>query len=170
MLWNSFLQKQVHTGSLQNIWSEWLFEKLPSVLKKDSNRDILLGSCQKCWVAIFFWNTNGQVLPKIQTFICLEHQWMPLNRWVGNCREMINGTKLILIPNNYTKEYRRALDINFLFFPKKFIWEKWIFCNAYAGIYPSSFINVSFWTKIEFSKDLFQEKQSQNYCKIQVGI
>ena len=27
----------------------------------------------------FFRNANGRVLPKIQTSICLEHQWTPLN-------------------------------------------------------------------------------------------
>ena len=36
----------------------------------------------------FYWNANGWVLLKIQTSICLEHQWTPLNWWVGNCREM----------------------------------------------------------------------------------
>ena len=36
LLWNSFLQKQVSTSSLQNSCSEQLFEKLLSVLKKDS--------------------------------------------------------------------------------------------------------------------------------------
>ena len=40
-----FLQKQVHTGSQQNSCSEQLFEKLPSVLEKVFNMDVLLWSC-----------------------------------------------------------------------------------------------------------------------------
>ena len=48
----------------------------------------------------FFRNANGRVLRKIQTSICLEHQWMPFNGWVGNCRETSNGIKVILIGNN----------------------------------------------------------------------
>ena len=48
----------------------------------------------------FFRNANGRALPKIQTSICLDNQCMPLNGWVGNCREMINCIKVILIPNN----------------------------------------------------------------------
>ena len=54
MLWNSFLQKQVCKGSLQNSCSEPLFEKLPSVLKKDCNMYILLGSFQKFTEWSFF--------------------------------------------------------------------------------------------------------------------
>ena len=38
-----------------------------------------------------------------------------------------------------------------------------------AGIYPSSFTNVHFWTKIEFSNVLFHNIQSQN-CKMQVRV
>ena len=32
-----------------------------------------------------------------------------------------------------------------------------------TGIYPSSFTNVHFWKKIEFSNIILREKQSQNY-------
>ena len=44
--------------------------------------------------------------------------------------------------------------------------------NTCAGIYPSSFTNVRFLTKIEFSNVLFQKKkkQSRNYCKMQMGV
>ena len=62
--------------------------------------DVLLGSCQKYSEWLFFRNANGRALPKIQTSICLDNQWMPLSGWVGNCREMINCIKVILIPNN----------------------------------------------------------------------
>ena len=48
----------------------------------------------------FFRNANGRVLPKIQTSICPEHQWAPLNRWVRNCGEMSNCIKVILMMNN----------------------------------------------------------------------
>ena len=48
----------------------------------------------------FFQNSNGEVLLKIQTSICLEHKWMPLNGWVGNCTKMSNCIKVILMPNN----------------------------------------------------------------------
>ena len=41
---------------------------------------------------------------------------------------------------------------------------------SFTGIYPSSFINVRFWTKIEFSNNLFQDKRSRNYYKIKLGI
>ena len=85
----------MHTGSLWNGCSEQLFEKLPNVLKKDFNMDVLLGGYQKYLSGYFFWNANGRVLPKIQTSISLEHQWKPLNEWVGNCREMSNCIKVI---------------------------------------------------------------------------
>ena len=43
--------------------------------------------------------------------------------------------------------------------------------NTCAGIYPGSFTNVRFLTKIEFSNVLFQKKkQSRNYCKMQMGV
>ena len=48
----------------------------------------------------FFRNTNGWVIPKTQTSVCLEHQWMPLNGWVGNYRETSNYIKVILMANN----------------------------------------------------------------------
>ena len=55
---NSFLEKQMLTGSLQNSCCRQLFGKLPgrsvSVLKKDFNMYVLLGSFQKN-----FRNTNG---------------------------------------------------------------------------------------------------------------
>ena len=54
MLWNSFLQKQVCTSSSQNSCSKQLFEKLPSVLKRDSDMDVLLGSFQKTSEWLFF--------------------------------------------------------------------------------------------------------------------
>ena len=69
-----FSQKQVRIGSLQNSCSDQLFKKLPSVLKKDSNMDALLGSYQKYSEWLFFRNANGRVLSKIQTSIYLEHQ------------------------------------------------------------------------------------------------
>ena len=34
-------------------------------------------------------------------------------------------------------------------------------------IYPSSFTNIPFWTKIEFLNVLFHNKQPRNYCKRQ---
>ena len=37
-------------------------------------------------------------------------------------------------------------------------------------IYPSSFTNARFWTKIELSNILFHDKRSKNYSKMQVGI
>ena len=40
------------------------------------------------------------------------------------------------------------------------------FCNSYSGIYPNSFNNVRFGTKIELLNILFHENLSQNYCKI----
>ena len=48
----------------------------------------------------FFQKANGQVLLEIQTSICLEHQWTPLNGWEENCIEMSNCIKVILMPNN----------------------------------------------------------------------
>ena len=41
-----------------------------------------------------------------------------------------------------------------------------IFAFTLPGICPSSFINVSFWTKIEFSN----VQQSRNHCKMQMEI
>ena len=38
-----------------------------------------------------------------------------------------------------------------------------------AGIYPRTFTNVHFWTKIELLNVLFHERWSQNNCKMQVG-
>ena len=68
-----FLQNWVCTGSLQNSCSEQLFEKLPSLLKKDSNMDVLLGRFQKFSEWLFCGNPNGQLIPKIQTSFNLEH-------------------------------------------------------------------------------------------------
>ena len=43
-------------------------------------------------------------------------------------------------------------------------------CFTLSGIYPSSFTNVRFWTKIEFLKVLFHVIRSQNYCQMQVEV
>ena len=63
MLWSSFLQKQALTA-------KELFGKVPGrsagVLKKDSTLDVSLGSLQILWEQLFFDNTNGLMLPKIQ--------------------------------------------------------------------------------------------------------
>ena len=99
VLWNSLVRR----GSRQNSCPEQLFEKLPSILKKDSNMDILMGSSQKYFAWLFFWNINWRMLPRIQTSICLEHQWTPLNERVENCREMSNCIKVILMLNNKRK-------------------------------------------------------------------
>ena len=84
MLWNSFLQKQVHTGSLQNSCSE------QGYLKSTPTWMFCWEVAKNIPSSYFFWITNERVLPKIQTSICLEHQQMPLNGWVGNCRVMSN--------------------------------------------------------------------------------
>ena len=44
------------------------------------------------------------------------------------------------------------------------------FCNSYSGIYPNSFNNVRFGTKIELLNILFHENLSQNYCKVWEGV
>ena len=70
MLWSSFLQKQAQTGSLQNSCSKELFGKVPGrpagVLKKDSTLDVLLGGMQRFPEQLFFQNTNGWMLSKVQ--------------------------------------------------------------------------------------------------------
>ena len=110
------LQKQVHTGSLQNSCCEQLFEKLLSV-KMDSIIDVLLGSCQKYSEWLFFWNGNGRLPSKIQTSICLEHQWMALNGWVAYCREISSCIKWYWCQiTKQKKEYWGALDVDVLFF------------------------------------------------------
>ena len=39
-----------------------------------------------------------------------------------------------------------------------------------SGVYPSSFANVRFWKKIEFSHVIFCQKQSQNYLTVKVVV
>ena len=41
--------------------------------------------------------------------------------------------------------------------------------NTRTGIYSSSFINVRFWAKIEFSNDLFQDKRHESIIKCRWG-
>ena len=46
----------------------------------------------------------------------------------------------------------------------------WINNLTNVSIYSSSFTNVRFWTKIEFSNVAFHGKRSQNFCKMQVDV
>ena len=73
MLCSSFLQKQTLIGSLQNSYSKELFGKIPgksaSVFKKNSTLDVSLESMQnmqKFSKQLFFQNTYGRVVPKVQ--------------------------------------------------------------------------------------------------------
>ena len=99
LLWNSFLQKQVSTGSLQNSCSEQLCEKLLSVLKKDSTLMFYWEVAKIFGVTIFsetlmegyFHNSNIHLSGT---------QWTPLNVWVGNCKKMSNCIKGTLMSNN----------------------------------------------------------------------
>ena len=80
------------------LWSH--FGKLASVLKKNSNMDVLLESFQKIAGHLLFRNADGRVLLEIQTTQYLGHQWTPLNGWIGNWREMSNCSKVILMLSN----------------------------------------------------------------------
>ena len=43
------------------------------------------------------------------------------------------------------------------------------FITAYSGIYPSSFANVRFWKKIEFSNVIFHEKDHKISLQLRWG-
>ena len=45
-----------------------------------------------------------------------------------------------------------------------------LYLSSHAGIYPSSFTNFRFERSFEFSNVIFNEKQSQNYPTIKVGV
>ena len=70
-------------STLQNRCPKQLFGKFPgnsaSIIKNDSTMDVLLESFQKFLEEQFSRNTNGWVLPKIQTPFFLEHQWPTLD-------------------------------------------------------------------------------------------
>ena len=51
-----------------------------------------------------------------------------------------------------------------------FNWNDYIKISISSSIYPSSFTNVRFRTKIEFKNVLYHQKQSWNYCKILVAV
>ena len=76
------------------------FEKLPSVLKKDPRSMFYWEVAKNILRGYFSRNANGRLLPKILTSNCLEHEWKPLNVWLGSCREMSNLIKVMLMPNN----------------------------------------------------------------------
>ena len=73
MLWSSFLQKQALTGSLQISCSKDPFRKIQgrpeSGLKKNPTLDVTLDSMQsmqKFLEQLFFQNTNGRMILKVQ--------------------------------------------------------------------------------------------------------
>ena len=107
-------------GPLQNSCSRELFREDSSILKKNSNIDVLLGSSQKFSEQLLFWITNGLVLLKTKTTSYLEHQWAPLNGWIENFRETGVCCKVILMLNNYAQEeWWGVLDMDILFLKKK---------------------------------------------------
>ena len=42
--------------------------------------------------------------PKISATFFLKHQWMPLDGWKNDYREMGDCSKGILLPNNWAQE------------------------------------------------------------------
>ena len=42
--------------------------------------------------------------PKIQTKFLLQHQWLPLDEWTEDHREMSNCSKMILVPKKWAQE------------------------------------------------------------------
>ena len=108
---------------VQSSCSEQLFEKVPSILKKVSNMEVLMGSFQKLSKCFpIFQNADGHALPKIKTSCSLEHQ----SREISNCAEIVSVCKWYWCRiTKQKKEYWGVSDVDVIFFPKKkFVREK----------------------------------------------